>query len=159
MARAGEVVQLAAREIDVFAIEVISYEYPRLVLDVECGSGTYVRSLGRDIAEQLRTAAVMAELQRTAIGEFTIASAVDPATLTAENLAAHLLSPRLAVSGLPIVVLNRDESLRIARGQTIERVDVATGVQEFAALDERENLLAILERRGQRELGPQRNFA
>ena len=56
----------------------MSYQYPELVLDVECGSGTYIRSLGRDLAESLGTAAVMSALVRTAIGGFRVEEAVDP---------------------------------------------------------------------------------
>ena len=55
-----------------------SYRYPELVLEVDCGSGTYIRSLGRDLAESLGTSAVMSALVRTAIGNFDLDEAVDP---------------------------------------------------------------------------------
>ena len=42
---------LAARPVEIYRVAVVAYEYPELVLDVECGSGTYIRSLGRDLAE------------------------------------------------------------------------------------------------------------
>ena len=51
-------------------LEILRYEYPELELAIECGSGTYVRSLGRDLAASLGTAAVMSALVRTAIGAF-----------------------------------------------------------------------------------------
>lgn len=53
LARGGNEVELAPRPIQVNALSVIRYEYPDLVLDIDCGTGTYVRSLGRDIAESL----------------------------------------------------------------------------------------------------------
>lgn len=159
LARAGEEVALSARPIDVYSIEIISYEYPRLTLDIACGSGTYVRSLGRDLAESLGTAAVMEQLQRTAIGEFRLAEAVDPKLLTAENVLQHLHSPRLAVTSMPSVTLSPQETLRIARGQAIVRSDMAEGESEFAAMDGEQNLLAILQRNGSAELRPLRNFA
>ena len=59
LARRGEDVQLQPRLIEVYSLAVASYEYPELVLHIECGGGTYVRSLGRDLAEALATAAVM----------------------------------------------------------------------------------------------------
>ena len=54
------------------------YDYPELHVQIECGSGTYVRSLGRDLAESLGTAAVMSRLTRTAIGGFRVEEAIDP---------------------------------------------------------------------------------
>ena len=52
-------------------LRVLRYDYPELELDIECGSGTYVRALGRDLAAALGTAAVMSALERTAIGEIS----------------------------------------------------------------------------------------
>ena len=65
LARRGKLPQLAPRPVDVFQIEIRRYQYPELVLNVECGGGTYIRSLGRDLAESLGTAAVMSALTRT----------------------------------------------------------------------------------------------
>ncbi len=81
MARKGEEVKLQARPVSIHRIAVRSYEYPRLVLEVDCGSGTYIRSLGRDLAESLGTAAVMSGLVRTAIGKFDLEEAQDPGKL------------------------------------------------------------------------------
>ncbi len=79
LARAGEEVDLAPRLINVYGIDVLGYDYPTLQLRIRCGPGTYVRSLGRDLAESLGTGAVMSALIRTAIGSFTLAEACDPA--------------------------------------------------------------------------------
>ena len=72
LARAGQEVQLAARPIEVYSLSLQHYEYPEIVLDIQCGSGTYVRSLGRDLADGLGTGAVMSALERTAIGDFDL---------------------------------------------------------------------------------------
>lgn len=56
LARAGQDLQLDARPVVIHDLRVVRYEYPELVLDIGCGSGTYIRSLGRDIAESLATA-------------------------------------------------------------------------------------------------------
>ena len=90
LARRGESPELKPRPIEVYALKVARYDYPELVLEIQCGSGTYVRSLGRDLAESLGTAAVMSALARTAIGPWTLETAVDPRTLTAENWQARL---------------------------------------------------------------------
>jgi tRNA pseudouridine55 synthase len=159
LARAGQEVRLAPRTIDVYAMEVLDYNYPHLVLDIDCGSGTYVRSLGRDIAIELGTAAVMAELERIAIGPFRMNTAISLNALTPENIAAHLLSPQLAVVDMPSVLLSAEEILRIARGQSIERSDQPPDHGELVALDDSQRLIAILQRRRGSQFGPVRNFA
>lgn len=156
LARAGQQVELAPRTVTVYRLAIVRYEYPELCLDIECSGGTYVRSLGRDLAERAGTAAVMAALERTAIGRFTIAEAIDPDVLAADNLAHYLLPPILAVRGqLREVVISPAEQQRIAGGQPIvSRTDVA---DQYAALDAAGRLVAILTRR-QGQLWPIKNF-
>jgi tRNA pseudouridine55 synthase len=158
LARAGKNVELAEREIDVYAMTIVDYDYPRLVLDVECGSGTYVRSLGRDLAAALGTCAVMEALTRSAIGEFRLADAIHPETLTLEQIRASLLPAHLAVAQLPQVTLSAEEVVRIGRGQSIERSGADLSTAEFAAVDANGNLLAILGHRGEGKLGPTCSF-
>jgi tRNA pseudouridine55 synthase len=123
LARRGDSVALAARPVEVYRIAVAEYEYPELVLDVECGSGTYIRALGRDLAKSLDTAAVMSALTRTAIGSFQLADAVAPRRLTAENWRVFLQPALRAVDYLPRVTLSAPEATRIRNGLAIERAE------------------------------------
>ncbi len=79
MARRGEDPGLRARPVTIRAIDIVEYDWPRLVIDVRCGKGVYIRSLARDIGLALGPGAMLADLRRTAVGEFTIdrASALD----------------------------------------------------------------------------------
>jgi len=158
LARRGEAVSLEPRPVVVHAIEVQSYEYPELRLRVECGSGTYVRSLGRDLAAQLGTAAVMAALVRTAIGRFELAEAVDPATLTAENWTKHLLPMTRGVAHLPQIVLDSLGVWRVNLGRPIPRPVPLADSPEYAAVDPSGELLAILTSHSPAMLGPKRVF-
>jgi tRNA pseudouridine55 synthase len=126
-ARRGRPVDLEPRTVMVYRIEVESYAYPELRLRVECGSGTYIRSLGRDLAESLGTAAVMSQLVRTAVGGFHLAGAVDPTALDRENWSQYLLPPLRAVETLPRVTLDAAELARVRSGQSIQRSDVPPG--------------------------------
>ena len=72
LARAGQSVELAPRPIQVHRLEITALRISRAGLEIDCGSGTYVRSLGRDLAELAGTAAVMSALVRTAIGPFLL---------------------------------------------------------------------------------------
>lgn len=177
LARRGQEVELAPRPVTIHRLEILQYEYPRLALDIECSSGTYVRSLGRDLAESLGTGAVMSALERTAIGSFRVEDAIDAATLTRDNFFDHLLPPRMAVAHLPTITLMATEQARISNGQFIDRPEFDAQVlplnpalnprreseadadsTEFAALDDCGNLVAILRHRADGQLGPVRNF-
>ncbi len=123
MARRGDTVALEARPVEVYRIAVVTYQYPELVLDVQCGSGTYIRSLGRDLAESLGTGAVMSALRRTAIGKFQVADAVDPKQLTAENWSTFLQPALRAVEFLPRVTLSAAEVVRVRNGLAIDKAE------------------------------------
>jgi tRNA pseudouridine55 synthase len=157
LARRGDVVELAARTIMVYRLDVLSYEYPALELEIECGGGTYVRSLGRDLAESLGTAAVMSRLERTAIGGFSLPDAVRPDELDQVTLSERLLPALRAVETLPRVLLSAEERVEIGHGRPIAfRQDLALAA-EYAALDAAGRLAAILVPRGP-GLGPVLNF-
>ena len=135
------------------------------MLEIECGSGTYVRSLGRDLAESLGTAAVMSALVRTHIGDFRLDEAIDPKSLTGENWPSFLRPALCAVACLPRVELSEAEAIRVRNGLTVARELDCGGqapggkAEEIAAVDGAGRLVAILARRGPGQLGPVRNFA
>lgn len=80
--RKGIEIDVPAREIEIFSIKLISYSYPRLIIDTECSGGTYIRSLVRDIGECLGCGGVMSYLVRTRSGRFHLSE-----SLTMEELA------------------------------------------------------------------------
>jgi tRNA pseudouridine55 synthase len=71
LARCGRAVALAARPVDVYAITLLGYDWPHLDLEIECGKGTYVRSIGRDLGVKLGCGAHVQTLRRTRVGPFT----------------------------------------------------------------------------------------
>lgn len=147
LARQGKTVELAPRPVEIYRLAVVEYEYPRLVLDIECSGGTYIRSLGRDLAESLGTAAVMAALERTQIGIFNVADGVDPRQLTADNWLEWLQPPLKALEYLPRIELSADDAKRIRNGLTIElAADAAPGNigDEVAAIDPAGQLVGVL---------------
>lgn len=73
-ARAGEHVEAPARTVEISDIDVLRYQPPDLLIDVQCGTGTYIRSLARDIGAGLGTYAYCHGLRRTAVGPFTLGS-------------------------------------------------------------------------------------
>jgi tRNA pseudouridine55 synthase len=65
-----------ARTVVVHSIEVIEYAFPRLVLDIRCGKGVYIRSLARDLGVSLGVGGMLTALRRTQVGTYTIDDAI-----------------------------------------------------------------------------------
>ncbi|MBC8356479.1 MAG: tRNA pseudouridine(55) synthase TruB [Planctomycetes bacterium] len=158
LARAGMDVRLEARPVTIHDLRVVRYEYPELVLDIECGSGTYIRSLGRDLAESLGTAAVMSSLERTAIGDFTIDSAIELVGITEDSLTHDLLPAESAVQHLNAVELTHAEIDKTNNGLTIERPQHGFH-GDVAAFNTDGQLVAIVAPRSPDQLRPISNLA
>jgi len=158
LARKGQPVELQPRTVIVQRIKVLAYQFPELRLEIECGGGTYVRSLGRDLAQSLGTSAVMSELLRTSIGGFRVEEAVDPGSLTSQNWTDYLLPPLAAVGSLPRVEVSAEEIAKLRQGLAIPKRRMPTGAGPFAGADAAGRLVAILTPRGGGLLGPLRNL-
>ena len=158
LARKGKQVELKPREIDVYRLVLDEYAYPRMGLTIECGSGTYVRSLGRDLAESLGTAAVMSSLERTAIGPFRVEEALAPDSLTLESWRDSLLPTATAVSHLTKLTLDDEAVLRIQNGLTIPRPDAIDPKADTVAVDRTGRLIGILIGGARDQLKTKRNF-
>jgi tRNA pseudouridine55 synthase len=134
LARQGREVELQARMIQIYGIDILEYTYPRLELEVRCGKGTYVRSLARDLGERLGCGALVRTLRRTRVGPFT---ADDALTLEAGLVAARarLLPLETAVAELPRVTLAEVEVRRLCQGQAVPCAgvegDASAGVAVF----------------------------
>lgn len=158
LARQGHAVDLAPRTITIHQLDVVDYHYPELTLAVQCSSGTYIRSLGRDLAESLGSAAVMSRLTRTKIGRFSLEEAVELDELSSATWTARLLPSMLAVEMLHRVDLSDAELARIQLGQPIRRPRSDDGGDDLAAIDPHGRLAGILRRRTDELLGPVCNF-
>jgi len=158
LARSGKSVQLSARKVTVYRLEVLNYDYPQLDLAIECSRGTYVRSLGRDLARRLGTAAVMSALRRTAVGGFRVEQAVPLDQLGRETLGRHLLPPIAAVAQLPRIRLSARQVDSVRRGQTIAQPAECVEAGEYAAVDPEGRLIGVLVPRGHGRLGPTCNL-
>lgn len=121
LARRGKPVELAPREVYVASIELTAWDFPRFTLEITCGSGTYIRSIGRDLGARLGCGAVMTALVRTRIGEFRLEEAVALDDLTSETLAARLLPATRAVAQLPSLVCKVVERDLLVNGRGIRR--------------------------------------
>lgn len=121
-ARAGVEIPRAAREVDVGAIEIVGWSPPVAMLRIECGKGTYIRSLAEDVAAALGTCAHLSGLRRTAAGPFALADAVTLERLEALDDAARdaLLRPVDAtLAALPGVELAAADATALLQGRSV----------------------------------------
>ena len=101
-ARRGEAVTLTPRHVTIFGLELLELRLPRLTLEVECSTGTYVRALARDLGEALGCGAHLEALTRIHVGPFALEEAVP----------LHALADRAADQGWDTVMLPLDWPLR-----------------------------------------------
>jgi tRNA pseudouridine55 synthase len=135
LARAGEVVELAPREIDVDGIVLVSHGSEHSVLEVTCGKGTYVRSLARDIAEALGTRGHVSMLHRAAVGPFNDADALTIEQLEALDIGerdALLKSVSAGFTDLPEIRLDALQATAVRHGNAV----LLTGAGSPVSLDE-----------------------
>jgi tRNA pseudouridine55 synthase len=149
LARAGETVEREARPVTIYALELLTFDFPHAHLDVTCSSGTYIRSLAHDVGAALGVGAHLSALRRTAVGDyFQIESAVTLDTLKGsfadENWQQHLVSPADGLGHIVQVTVSADEAATIGNGGFVQ-LGVAADETLVQAYDPGGSLIALLE--------------
>ncbi|MFH1129353.1 MAG: tRNA pseudouridine(55) synthase TruB [Patescibacteria group bacterium] len=90
--------ELKSRKIKIYNINILSYEWPYLKIEVDCSRGTYIRSLAHDIGQKLGCGAYLEALIRTKIGKFTIESSVKVDELSSKNWENYLITKDVIIS-------------------------------------------------------------
>jgi tRNA pseudouridine55 synthase len=128
LARQGLEVEREPRRVRIDRIDLMGWAPPRLMVRVHCGTGTYIRSLARDIGAGLGVGGYLHALRRTRSGAFTAESAAQLDQLTdPDRVRASLQPADLALAGWPALVLD-GETLRVLRqGQAITVADAPHG--------------------------------
>lgn len=85
LARKGEAVEIPQRQVEIFSLEVLEYDFPKLKIRTHVSSGTYIRTLAEDISQALNTGAYCQELRRTKIADFDIKDALKLEDLGVKN--------------------------------------------------------------------------
>ncbi|HET9984771.1 MAG TPA: tRNA pseudouridine(55) synthase TruB [Longimicrobiales bacterium] len=147
-ARRGEPVDLPAVPVTIHGIDVVGLDLPDVEFDVECSSGTYIRSIARDLGERLGTGGHLVALRRTRIGRHDVGVAVPLDRLgDPETVAQAWLSPASALSHLPPAQADAREAEEISHGAPISAPD---GLPEetLVAVVHDGGLIAVAEARG-----------
>jgi tRNA pseudouridine55 synthase len=143
LARQGIEVERAPRPVTVYRLEVEETASSGVFhIEVECSSGTYVRTLAADLGELLGGGAHLRNLRRTRIGSFS----VDDARLVDELSPAVVLTPAQAVRDMDQVEVSTEVAKLITRGLALDRVPVGvTGEGPWGLVDHGGQLLAVYE--------------
>ncbi len=156
LARQGQPLELAPRAVKIHRLELVEWdgsdpERPTAVLEVECGAGTYIRSLARDLGERLGCGAYLGALTRTRSGPFRLEAAHDLDAVRAAAaggraaLAELLLPIDVGLESIPAAVLSDGEVAATARGQQVkpaERPHAEQGAR-VRLVDARQALVGI----------------
>ena len=153
MARAGEVVERDARQVEVHDLEILSVgppPYPEVEFRVVCGKGTYVRSLADDMAAVLGGSAHLTALRRIRIGSLRTSQGVTIEDM--HNWESYFLSPAEAMVDLAAVTVDAETARGVENGTRFVGGPVLEGPADapYAVLDPAGNLLAVYRRVGER---------
>lgn len=125
LARAGEEVERASRQVTVYELVLRDFNANQLRLSVRCSKGFFVRTLAYDIGRALGCGAHLEALRRTTSGPFTLAHSLPLADLAAlarepEALAKRLLPVSEALTDLPAVRVSAEDAARVSHGVPVE---------------------------------------
>ena len=100
LARAGQNIQAPRQEIEIYKLKINKFDYPYLNLSATVSSGTYIRSLAHDLGKTMKTGAVLADLKRTAIGDFKLKKSLALNELTRASLVKHKIAVETIIESL-----------------------------------------------------------
>ena len=125
LARDGEEVEIDSRIVEIYTLEIVSHEEGKsTVFQVECGKGTYVRALARDMGRQLGCFGHITELRRTAVGPFNEEDLIPLSELTEleedlDGLDSEILATGVVLEEIPEISVDNMQANRIRLGNSV----------------------------------------
>jgi tRNA pseudouridine55 synthase len=122
-ARAGEAVALEARRVRIDRLVLVEFPGPdRAVFEVDCGKGTYVRALARDLARALGTVGFVDELRRLRVGPYAVETAISLASLETPGYTprATLQPVETALDDIPALAVTGAEAEALRQGRAVQ---------------------------------------
>lgn len=152
LARAGKTVERKPVFVDIYDIEILELDIPKVTIRVHCGKGTYIRSLISDIGEKLSCGACMEKLTRTRVGEFDIKDSYSldeiKKIMEEDKISEVILSVEAVFSGLEEFVLNAELSKAALNGNTLRGIDMKKiGIDTKSMLADEEKVRVYAEGR------------
>ncbi|NJN75745.1 MAG: tRNA pseudouridine(55) synthase TruB, partial [Synechococcaceae cyanobacterium RL_1_2] len=170
LARQGKTIEVPLRQVTITAIEILDWQGaqrdrgPELKIKVDCGEGTYIRSLARDLGAKIGCGATLAKLERTLSCGLQLQESMDfseiEARVSSNNF--EFIAPETLLNHWPTFRLNSQQAHQWSLGQKITGVDHLTVDQWFVGKDDQDNFLGmaiVQEREGQILLAPKVAFS
>ena len=128
LARSGELIEVPARSVDIYQLEILDWrsgELPESDLAIACGSGTYIRSIARDLGAILEVGGTLASLVRTDSSGFRLSDSLtlDDFATQVQDQTFSAIAPDVALAHLTIVTLPEEPAKRWCLGQKVVVAD------------------------------------
>lgn len=156
LARQGKSIEVPTRLVEISALNIIKNSGEKLLFDVTCSKGTYIRTLCMDIGAKLNLPATMSFLIRTRVGKFMLQEAVTLEEIAAEPQKA-LQNVHSVLNFMPKLILTKERSLAFSHGQMI-KIEQLINNSIIAVYNENKNLIGIGSNVGQSLLKPVKVF-
>jgi tRNA pseudouridine55 synthase len=161
LAREGQVVEREARPVTIDELEIIDFapsDYPEVTFRIVCSTGTYIRTLGDDIARALGGRAHLTALRRTRNGSMDVADAVTVAAVAEAVDKGHvdelIIEASIALGGFELLTVDQPTAFRVHNGRPVAiepSMDVGDGAYVRVA-DDAGSLIAVYRRDGEQLL-------
>ena len=143
----GIPIKIEERMVKIYDLKILSLKNDTLKIHVDCGSGTYIRSLAEDICESLNSYGAVSGLIRTKSAGYVIDDCLDLEEINRENIEKKIIKPGDALRGLDRIQCRPEIVEKITNGQLIE-MERASNHGFFRLFDNDENFLGIVESYG-----------
>lgn len=162
LARKGQTVEMPAREIEIYALELLAEYEKSAKFKVRCSKGTYVRTLGADIAEYLGSCGYLSELRRTKCGNFSINDTIllDSLEKTEyiEQRRKFLLPMETSLRDIAEIAVSAEDARKLSMGQGLSPKNYPAVLPTELAAVKFHNCLIALVRVDERKISPIRVF-
>ena len=147
LARRGEAVEVPPRQVVIYRLEVMEAALPQVTVRVECGKGTYIRTLAHDLGRVLGCGAHLVALTRLAVGAFRLEEAL-PLDLIEKradlgDIHRRLIPLAQCLPRYQAVRVDRQEAWRLAQGQTLPWLEPGPAAGEKVRVVAEGSLVAV----------------
>lgn len=137
--KAGE----RGRIVTIYDIQITEFSYPELHLHINCGTGTYIRSLVRDIGNALSTTAYVSALTRVTTGKFHISDNEVIHNLSTEVIHNNILPPETLIDHLPKLYLDQNSVAQLQQGRAVPTLTPPNLSPYYAIFSPQKRLIGI----------------
>ena len=138
-ARRGEVVERKEREVEINSIDLLSITKEKILFKVDCSKGTYIRTLGQDIASKLDYPGHLTHLVRTRVGRFFLKDAKSLEEISEKDI----IPISTSLSHFPSIRVNDQDAFKVKNGVKL----LLQGSDLYFIMDKNSNPLAIYKRK------------